>query len=89
MAWLLQNNDYTESMRISTAWLYDRPITENIVANIGDLADNNPTLKVYIYCGTTQCMYPRSSGTGEGECGSEVCCDERHCKRKVGCSPSN
>ena len=41
---------------ISTAWLYDRPITENIVANIGNLADNNPTMKVYVYCGTTQCV---------------------------------
>ena len=40
---------------IFTAWLYDRPITENIIANIGDLADNNPTMKVYVYCGTTQC----------------------------------
>ena len=40
---------------ISTAWLYDRPITKNIIANIGDLADNNPTMKVYVYCGTTQC----------------------------------
>ena len=52
----MQNNNYTESMRISTAWLYDRPITENIVANIGDLADNNPSMKVYVYCGTTQCV---------------------------------
>ena len=41
---------------ISTAWLYDRPITENIVANIGDLGDINPTMKVYVYCGTTQCV---------------------------------
>ena len=41
---------------ISTAWLYDRPITENIVANIGDLADNNPSMKVYVYCGTTRCV---------------------------------
>ena len=41
---------------VSTAWLYDRPITENIVDNIGDLADSNPTMKVYVYCGTTQCV---------------------------------
>ena len=41
---------------ISTAWLYYRPITENIVANIGDLAESNPSMKVYVYCGTTQCV---------------------------------
>ena len=51
---LLRQLDHRKG--ISTAWLYDRPITESVVANIGGLADNNPTMKVYVYCGTTQCV---------------------------------
>lgn len=43
--------------RISTAWLYDKPITQNVITNIGNLAQYNPTMKVYVYCGTTQCVH--------------------------------
>jgi hypothetical protein len=41
---------------ISTAWLYDQPITKNVLANIESLAHDNPTMKISVYCGTTQCV---------------------------------
>ena len=43
--------------RISTAWLYDRNIPSRVTRNSGDLADTNPTMRIHVYCGTTQCVY--------------------------------
>ena len=42
--------------RISTAWVFDRPITESVVINIDALAGNNSGTPFYVYCGTTQCV---------------------------------
>ena len=44
------------STRISTAWIYDRPIPQNIIKNIKMLAHANPDLPVYVYCGTSHCV---------------------------------
>jgi lactosylceramide 4-alpha-galactosyltransferase len=51
----LRQQDLKKS--VSTAWLYDSPIREDVITNIGQLADKNPHLKVYVYCGTTQCVH--------------------------------
>ena len=44
------------NMSISTAWLYDRDVNESVAMNIASLAENNPQLSVYVYCGTAQCV---------------------------------
>ena len=46
----------TDHGTILTAWVYQRHIPKNVIANIRDLADNNHRMNVHVYCGTTQCM---------------------------------
>ena len=46
----------TVERRITTAWVFERPIPHNVVMNIESIADQNPDVPVYVYCGTTQCI---------------------------------
>ena len=42
--------------RISTAWIYDKPIPESVVSNLEHLANQNPGGVLYVYCGTSHCF---------------------------------
>ena len=46
----------TVQRRITTAWVFERPIPHNVVMNIESIADQNPDVPVYVYCGTSQCI---------------------------------
>ena len=41
---------------ISTAWVFDKPIPNNIALNIKSLSAQVPNMPVHVYCGTTQCV---------------------------------
>ena len=41
---------------ITTSWIYDRPIPEEIVKNINDIHNRYPDKSIDVYCGTSQCV---------------------------------
>ena len=42
--------------RISSAWVFDKPIPQSIVKNIETLSRYNPDIPIHVYCGTSQCV---------------------------------
>ena len=42
--------------RISSAWVFDKPIPNSIVTNIASLSKHNPDIPIHVYCGTSQCV---------------------------------
>ena len=42
--------------RISTAWVFDRPISEGLLSNFQDLSDTHACVPFHVYCGTSQCV---------------------------------
>ena len=51
-----EEQDCTEHNRISTAWIYDKPIPESVVSNLEHLTNQNPGRILYVYCGTSHCF---------------------------------
>ena len=47
----------TLERRITTAWVFERPIPHDVITNIEALVDQNPDVPVYVYCGTTKCVH--------------------------------
>ena len=43
-------------IKLTTSWVYDNPIPDEVVQNIADIIVRNPTLIMDVYCGTSQCM---------------------------------
>ena len=42
--------------RISTSWVFNKPIPNNIVTNIATLSKHYPDIPIHVYCGTSQCV---------------------------------
>ena len=42
--------------RISTSWVFNKPIPNNIVTNIATLSEHYPDIPIHVYCGTSQCV---------------------------------
>ena len=42
--------------RISTSWVFNKLIPNNIVANIATLSKHYPDIPIHVYCGTSQCV---------------------------------
>ena len=49
-------NKHVDCGRISTAWVYDKPIPNDLALNIEALSARVVNLPVHVYCGTTQCV---------------------------------
>ena len=45
-----------ESTSISTAWVFDRPLTDDLLMNIKHLQNFETCTSVHVYCGTSQCV---------------------------------
>ena len=50
------NQQPMRSESISTAWIYDRPLTADILTNIERLVTIDASIEVHVYCGTSQCV---------------------------------
>ena len=46
-----------ESTSISTAWVFDRPLTDDLLTNIKHLQNFETCTSVHVYCGTSQCVH--------------------------------
>ena len=55
------NIDCGGAERITTSWVFDRPIPKEVVNNINTLQKQNPDTSMDVYCGTTQCIDAISS----------------------------
>ena len=42
--------------KITTAWVFERKIPNNVIMNIVAIAEQNPGTPFHVYCGTTQCV---------------------------------
>ena len=42
--------------RISTSWVFSKPIPNSVVANIATLSKHYPDMPIHVYCGTSQCV---------------------------------
>ena len=42
--------------RISTSWVFNKPIPNSIVTNIATLSKHYPDIPIHVYCGTSQCV---------------------------------
>ena len=49
-------NKHVDCGRISTAWVSDKPIPNDLALNIEALSARVVNLPVHVYCGTTQCV---------------------------------
>ena len=52
----LSRNELKKESRLSTAWVFDRPIPKIVVTNIQNLSKEFPDTPIYVYCGTSQCI---------------------------------
>ena len=43
--------------KITTAWVFERKIPNNVIMNIEAMAEQNPGTPIHVYCGTTQCVH--------------------------------
>ena len=50
------SNKPVDCHRISTAWVFDKSIPNDIALNIKDLSEQVHDIPVHVYCGTTQCV---------------------------------
>ena len=49
-----QSHSLSSELKISTSWVYDKPMPRNVIANIEVLTTFYP---VHVYCGTSQCAH--------------------------------
>ena len=52
----LNPNKHVDCGRISIAWVFDKPIPNDLALNIEALSARVVNLPVHVYCGTTQCV---------------------------------
>ncbi|XP_033645486.1 uncharacterized protein LOC117304949 [Asterias rubens] len=43
-------------LNLTTAWVYDNSVPENIVQNLANMTDRNLHYNLNVYCGTSQCL---------------------------------